>query len=251
MSCLDVMYQVLGAQPYFTSYTPYHHHHHHHHQQLASDAKTMQESGRPPAIKEEEEEDKEPPPGAQYLSARCVLFTYFHGDIGAVVDQHFSRALSLQASSVKTPKDGWFPMSQRNFPPSFWNGSYASGVPSSLAGALSAPHSELAPFAAGEPYGPPSLHGHPDAWHPYSLGAQGSAYARHEVYGAAFDPRYGSLLVPSVRPHHRPATGGSPCDPGGKGESAVAWSGTFSGEIGVNADSGMPTQDKSKDLYWF
>lgn len=45
----------------------------------------------PPVIKEE---DKDQPPGAEYLSSRCVLFTYFQGDISAVVDEHFSRALS-------------------------------------------------------------------------------------------------------------------------------------------------------------
>lgn len=45
----------------------------------------------PQAIKEE---DKALPPGAEYLSSRCVLFTYFQGDISAVVDEHFSRALS-------------------------------------------------------------------------------------------------------------------------------------------------------------
>ncbi|XP_077593460.1 transcription cofactor vestigial-like protein 2a [Stigmatopora nigra] len=262
MSRLDVMYQVLGAQPYFSPYSPYHHHHHHHHhhqqqqqqQKPSSDTKSSgaqgTESGVPPAsvsgsvsaaiatatIKEE---DKDPPPGAQYLNARCVLFTYFHGDIGAVVDQHFSRALSLHASSVyppKAPRDSCFPMSQRNFPPSFWNSPHAS-----------ASHSEVA-LAAGEAYGPPPpppLHGHPDAWHPhaYALGAQGSGYPRAEVYGAAFDPRYGSLLVPSVRPHHRSA------EPGGKGEPA--WGPAFSGEMGVNAETGPPTQDKSKDLYWF
>lgn len=31
---------------------------------------------------------------AEYLSSRCVLFTYYQGDIGSVVDEHFSRALS-------------------------------------------------------------------------------------------------------------------------------------------------------------
>ncbi|XP_019727001.1 transcription cofactor vestigial-like protein 2a [Hippocampus comes] len=295
MSCLDVMYQVLGAQSYFSPYMPYQYQQ----QKLTLDSK-MQEpqhgggAGRlgppgPPTIKEE---DKELPPGAEYLSSRCVLFTYFHGDISAVVDQHFSRALSHASSSTsyppsshKTLKDGSFPMSQRNFPPSFWNSSYPSPVPSSLASALSAPHSELA-FAAGDPYAPSSLHGHlhqpgPDAWHPshphhphhhpYPLGggisAQGSPYSRpavHEVYGAAFDPRYGSLLVPSVRSHHRLASGGGSvgpaggahCDLGGKGEAAAAaaaWSGTFSGvgEIGLNMDAGLQTQDKSKDLYWF
>uniref|UniRef100_A0AAY4E182 Uncharacterized protein n=1 Tax=Denticeps clupeoides TaxID=299321 RepID=A0AAY4E182_9TELE len=31
---------------------------------------------------------------AEYISSRCVLFTYFQGSIGDVVDEHFSRALS-------------------------------------------------------------------------------------------------------------------------------------------------------------
>lgn len=70
------------------------------------------------------------------------------------------------------------------------------------------------------------------------------------MYGTAFDPRYGSLLVPSVRPHHRltsgssvPGPSSSPCDLGGKGESGSgsAWSGAFTGagaEIGLNMDTG-------------
>ncbi|CAK6984237.1 LOW QUALITY PROTEIN: transcription cofactor vestigial-like protein 2 [Scomber scombrus] len=170
-------------------------------------------------------------------------------------------------------------MNQRSFPPSFWNSSYQPS------GALSAPHSELS-FPSSDPYSSASLHSHlhqpsPDAWHPshhhhhhhhhpYSLGGsistQSSAYSRpgvHEMYGAAFDPRYGSLLVPSVRSHHRltsgssvPGPSSSPCDIGGKGESGTGsgWSGTFTGagaEIGLNMDTGLQTQDKTKDLYWF
>uniref|UniRef100_A0A8C6SCB2 Vestigial-like family member 3 n=1 Tax=Neogobius melanostomus TaxID=47308 RepID=A0A8C6SCB2_9GOBI len=38
------------------------------------------------------------PAEAEYLSARCVLFTYFRGEIGDVVDEHFSRALSQARS---------------------------------------------------------------------------------------------------------------------------------------------------------
>lgn len=38
--------------------------------------------------------DGSQPAEAEYLSSRCVLFTYFQGDIGDVVDEHFSRALS-------------------------------------------------------------------------------------------------------------------------------------------------------------
>lgn len=32
---------------------------------------------------------------AQYVSANCVVFTHYSGDVAAVVDEHFSRALSL------------------------------------------------------------------------------------------------------------------------------------------------------------
>lgn len=45
--------------------------------------------------------DSSQPAEAEYLSARCVLFTYFRGEIGDVVDEHFSRALS-QASSFNS-----------------------------------------------------------------------------------------------------------------------------------------------------
>lgn len=38
------------------------------------------------------------PAEAEYLSSRCVLFTYFEGDIGDVVDEHFSRALSQSSN---------------------------------------------------------------------------------------------------------------------------------------------------------
>ena len=51
------------------------------------------------SIKEEDcAREKEHPPEAEYLSSRCVLFTYFHGDISSVVDEHFSRALSQPSS---------------------------------------------------------------------------------------------------------------------------------------------------------
>ena len=176
-------------------------------------------------------------------------------------------------------------MSQRSFPPSFWNSTYQPSGPSGLG----APHGELSfpgdPYAASsaaalhghlhQPGGPevapwhPSHHHHHHHHHPYSLGGaiaaaagQGPGYPRpgvHEVYGAAFDPRYGSLLVPSVRPHHHhhhhrlaassssSSSGagpgaGSPCDLGGKGESGAAWSGAFasgaSPDIGLNMDTG-------------
>lgn len=48
---------------------------------------------------DEEEEEKDQPAEMEYLNSRCVLFTYFQGDIGSVVDEHFSRALG-QASTL-------------------------------------------------------------------------------------------------------------------------------------------------------
>ncbi|EMP38630.1 Transcription cofactor vestigial-like protein 2 [Chelonia mydas] len=109
MSCLDVMYQVYGPpQPYFAAaYSPYH-------QKLAFYSK-MQEapesassastssssfsSHAPASIKEEDcSPERERPPEAEYINSRCVLFTYFQGDISSVVDEHFSRALSQPSS---------------------------------------------------------------------------------------------------------------------------------------------------------
>ncbi|XP_077343184.1 transcription cofactor vestigial-like protein 2 isoform X1 [Lithobates pipiens] len=290
MSCLDVMYQVYGPpQPYFTTaYSPYH-------QKLAFYSK-MQEapesgsnsngssgssfsSNTPANIKEEDcSPEKESPPEAEYISSRCVLFTYFQGDISSVVDEHFSRALSQPSSyspssaAAKTARgaSSWrettFPMSQRSFPPSFWNSSYQSNavaapssLGSSLGSPLTGPHSEI-PFGA-DPYSPASLHSHlhqgpPEPWHhahhhhhhhhPYSIGgainSQGSSYPRpgmHEVYSTHFDPRYSSLLVPaSVRPHRITPAGSAPpatqCDLG-KGEAATsAWTtpGPYPGPAG-------------------
>ncbi|XP_063773275.1 transcription cofactor vestigial-like protein 2 isoform X2 [Pseudophryne corroboree] len=289
MSCLDVMYQVYGPpQSYFAAaYSPYH-------QKLAFYSK-MQEapesassssassassfsSHAPASIKEEDcSPEKERPPEAEYINSRCVLFTYFQGDISSVVDEHFSRALSLPSSyspssaSAKTPRsasswrDPSFPMSQRSFPPSFWNSSFQpsaitapSSLGSSLGNPLSGPHTEIS--LGADHYSPASLHSHlhqgpPEPWHhahhhhhhhPYSIGgainSQGSSYPRpgmHEVYSTHFDPRYSSLIVPaSVRPHRITPAGTSAaaaqCDLG-KGEpSASAWTtpGPYPGPAG-------------------
>lgn len=48
--------------------------------------------------------DATQPAEAEYLSSRCVLFTYFQGDIGDVVDEHFSRALSQTSSFTSETK---------------------------------------------------------------------------------------------------------------------------------------------------
>ncbi|XP_063091100.1 transcription cofactor vestigial-like protein 2 isoform X3 [Cavia porcellus] len=229
MSCLEVMYQVYGTpQPYFAAaYAPYHQ------QKLAYYSK-MQEApecttspsssgsgsssfSSPTAmasIKEEEgSSEKERPPEAEYINSRCVLFTYFQGDISSVVDEHFSRALSQPSSytpscASKTPRssgpwrDGPCPMSQRGLPASFWGGAY----PATPLGAPLAAPPEL-PFAA-DPYAPTSG---TEAWAPHAPYALGAAV--HEVYAPRLDARFGPLLMPAgpARPRLGPAPRGPAC----------------------------------------
>uniref|UniRef100_A0A8C8RX17 Vestigial like family member 2 n=1 Tax=Pelusios castaneus TaxID=367368 RepID=A0A8C8RX17_9SAUR len=131
MSCLDVMYQVYGPpQPYFAAaYSPYH-------QKLALYSK-MQEapesssssfsSHAPASIKEEDcSPEKERPPEAEYINSRCVLFTYFQGDISSVVDEHFSRALSQPSSYSPSAKTARSTSSWRARRYSFCGGSLLS-----------------------------------------------------------------------------------------------------------------------------
>lgn len=54
----------------------------------------MQETLEVTLSNKQEEDDKDQPTEMEYLNSRCVLFTYFQGDIGSVVDEHFSRALN-------------------------------------------------------------------------------------------------------------------------------------------------------------
>ncbi|KAM3607394.1 uncharacterized protein V6R79_007040 [Siganus canaliculatus] len=59
----------------------------------ATGAESSRRSTSDPELK-----DSIQPAEAEYLSSRCVLFTYFQGDISDVVDEHFSRALSQSSN---------------------------------------------------------------------------------------------------------------------------------------------------------
>uniref|UniRef100_A0A3P9A4Z1 Vestigial-like family member 2b n=1 Tax=Esox lucius TaxID=8010 RepID=A0A3P9A4Z1_ESOLU len=56
---------------------------------------------------EESPKEKQEVPEAEYLTSRCVLFTYYQGDISSVVDEHFSRALSsyMEAEGKRRASD--------------------------------------------------------------------------------------------------------------------------------------------------
>ncbi|KAI3356127.1 hypothetical protein L3Q82_017384 [Scortum barcoo] len=100
------------------------------------------ETGRR-STSDSELKDGTQPAEAEYLSSRCVLFTYFQGDISDVVDEHFSRALSQPSSfsseakpiRVTQPtaglwKDGGSPSEGQSS--SVWNSTYPSQASSCL-----------------------------------------------------------------------------------------------------------------------
>lgn len=41
---------------------------------------------------------------AQYVSANCVVFTHYSGDVATVVDEHFTRALGCDKSGSASTK---------------------------------------------------------------------------------------------------------------------------------------------------
>ena len=52
--------------------------------------------------------DAEPPESTQYVGDRCVVLTYFKGDVGSIVDDHFTKALA-QPSSFNAKHQGTRP----------------------------------------------------------------------------------------------------------------------------------------------
>ncbi|XP_035267425.1 transcription cofactor vestigial-like protein 2b [Anguilla anguilla] len=202
--------------------------------------------------------EKQDAPEAEYLNARCVLFTYYRGDIGAVVDEHFSRALSARVEGEgkrqgpNPPTDAPSPSSRRSFPPSFWDSNYP-------APASRGPCEGPVPAYSMDPY-PSALHPGLSQPHPHPSESwgypQGQAYGPprplHELYGpAGLDHHYGPLLMPAVRPAHLSAIPAhydvNKLDP------ASAWPGLLppadvSQALGLNMDAGLP---KGKEVYWF
>ncbi|XP_008105885.1 transcription cofactor vestigial-like protein 3 [Anolis carolinensis] len=198
----------------------------------------MQESLEVTLPTKQEEEEKDQPTEMEYLNSRCVLFTYFQGDIGSVVDEHFSRALNQarsfsQETTISRSKTGLNPLwrentaiaSQRSgFPASFWTSSYQTPPPC-LSGVhhdfqVTAPGTFSTADASGWPShalhqtAPPPSPSMSESWH-YPLASQVSpSYGHmHDVYmhhhhphmhhhhhrpTSHLDPRYRPLLMPSV-----------------------------------------------------
>ena len=94
-------------------------HHHHHHPGLSLGSSIKQEAvsgggggGGGGLLRDKDSsasasgtDGTDSLPNAQYLSANCMLLTYFSGDISTNVDEHFTRALS-QPSSFSAEHQG-------------------------------------------------------------------------------------------------------------------------------------------------
>ncbi|VVD05641.1 unnamed protein product [Leptidea sinapis] len=161
---------------------------------------------------------------AQYVSANCVVFTHYSGDVAAVVDEHFARALSIDK-----PKD-MVPLSSRNLPASFFN-------------AAAAP-----PCAGLELYDY-------DPWHQHYAG-YGHAAHRHaaEYHAAAAHHNmaaagYGGLLLgrSSLHAQYKPVEWGAPHPAHAHAQLDPAACSPYYPPPGLEAQ----VQDTSKDLYWF
>ncbi|XP_057245910.1 transcription cofactor vestigial-like protein 3 isoform X1 [Malurus melanocephalus] len=246
----------------------------------------MQESLEVTLPSKQEEDDKDQPAEMEYLNSRCVLFTYFQGDIGSVVDEHFSRALS-QASSfsaetaLSKSKAGLNPLwressaisSQRSgFPTSFWTSSYQPPPPPCLGGVHpDFPVSAPGTFPTADPGSWPGHGLHQSApapppaasesWH-YPLASQVSPSYVHDVYvhrhhphvhhpapGSHRDPRYGSVLLPAVRAARIPAAqgDGTKTDPAAVTSATSAWPGAFHGTVDIVPTFGFDTGLQHQD----
>ncbi|XP_052004967.1 transcription cofactor vestigial-like protein 3 [Xyrauchen texanus] len=236
MSCLDVMYhQSYGAHHYLPATSAaaaaaaYKAAYYHQQQKKFGAYSRMQDSEelhcsqikqkgavKPRSVPEhhieeeqnlgEEERCKETQPAeAEYLSSRCVVFTYFRGDIGDVVDEHFSRALSQPSAftnEAKTSKlqsggpwkDGGSQSEGQcgSISSSLWS----CGYPSQTSPCVPSSHPDFPHTPAFNPAdtglwsnhnltqtGLPPPSALTDTWH-YSLGAQsGAGYPHvHEMY---------------------------------------------------------------------
>jgi len=152
---------------------------------------------------------------AQYLSANCVIFTYYTGDISKLVDEHFTKALSQSSDRDHVP------LSARNLPPSFWDCNWVGSPSSDLTSAqYGGDHAHWPSPASSDP------------WHNYmaaQMAVTGGSYSAHHMYHNARS--YSSLLLHSRREWVEQNYSSSP----------------YSSMTGL--EGGM--QGSAKDLYWF
>ncbi|XP_047501856.1 transcription cofactor vestigial-like protein 3 [Penaeus chinensis] len=223
---------------------------------VASQQQQTQQQQQAVSHSTKSEEKAEQHADAHYISANCVVLTYFSGDLATAVDEHFSRALTQSFS--KSTKDPC-PMSQRNLPASFWNSHYhagMSGYPTAGSSVTLTGHESLYPDYS-------SLHGlhQGDPW-AYNLTAAGQ-YGHHRSMAdftympssSRYPHNYSSLLM--GRPRLPQCVVGK-ADPWSTAprlhddvtlDPTAAYTHHFSSMTGLEGTGA--TQEASKDLYWF
>ncbi|KAG7299972.1 hypothetical protein JYU34_017004, partial [Plutella xylostella] len=162
---------------------------------------------------------------AQYVSANCVVFTHYSGDVAAVVDEHFARALAIDK-----PKES-VPMVSRNLPASFFNALACAGAGPGPGGAGGA-------GGAGGGCGV-ELYEY-DPWQAY--GGYGAGVGAQ--YGHAMGGYGGLLLGRGVPAQYKPVDWAH-----GHMDAHAAHCSPYSYPAVPGLEAQV--QDSSKDLYWF
>eukprot|EP00062_Callorhinchus_milii_P001015 gi/632935681/ref/XP_007890898.1/ PREDICTED: transcription cofactor vestigial-like protein 1 [Callorhinchus milii] len=213
---------------------------------------------------------KERPPESD-SSSRCMIFTYFKGDINSMVDEHFSRALNRQTDSrddcsksknesVDSKKEGRFSTNHWNPSPTNWANPYQAPLPSTVTRSpanLPGLSNQYTSVSLHNPHPHP-----PDMWHFPAMSNQstlGTVYRQpisdlHRVMSPAMGERqYSPLLVPLQCEN-------APVGPNqgriiAKPDLSPTWSGRQAGlpemRQNMNPDTGFQHQEKRKDMYWY
>lgn len=233
---------------------------------------------RVPAIaRSETETEGEEEGNAQYLTANCLLLTYFNGDAANLVDAHFDRALNCDKTSPSVKQRDSsdpplsLPLSQRNFPASFWNSDYqslssssevasAASSLASIAGQPAHPHE----FYTSDPYaGAAPGSGMVDPWQNY-MAAAASGHAAYYSAGAAaaaagrlnqyhHHPSTAFLLQRQGRSSTSSSSSAAAASSSAAAAAAAAVEG-YGAAAAYSAMTGLEGsmhQGTSKDLYWF
>ncbi|XP_028671629.2 transcription cofactor vestigial-like protein 1 [Erpetoichthys calabaricus] len=221
------------------------------------------------------EEDLRPSPsGVEQLAdasgqSRSVLFTYFQGDINSVVDEHFSRALnkvnkpkdlSIKGKNSKMPgkestSDPSVPVPW-SFPVQSWiDNSYPPPSSSRIHFSSPAnlhPHSEGLPSTPNQPPGLWALPGRSSSNSTFGVPPSVYAQAIGQDHPAGVSERqYASSFLNLLHSEKVPVANN--LDAASKSQVLPSWEGNKPSALGsgLTLDSGIHSQDKGKNIYWY
>ncbi|KAL6472062.1 hypothetical protein MHYP_G00182500 [Metynnis hypsauchen] len=211
------------------------------------------ELNRSPNIRRRMMDDRREPAQKQMESPHSVIHTYYQGDINAVVDEHFFRALnkSNMPKDLSTKSRENRRTSKPDLPaPSSWPPSWSKSGLSPGSSSLSQSSSAEEPLhSQGVIMGPLSA----DPW--VYPGRQGSVYNLPQLYRQpAAAPAGGSSSYLQLLHMERPA-GAILTPPSTKTDMQLEWAagdGHRDAHRGrTHLDTGLQMPEKSKDVYWY